>query len=560
MLSSIHIENIALIENLDLELGHGFSVLTGETGAGKSIIIDAIGLILGARGESELVRNGAENAVVEALFTDISDSTARKLAENGVYPDEDGCLFIRRTLNSAGRSTAKIGTRSVPVSLLRDISGYLVNVHGQHHNSELLDRESYLAIIDSYGDCTKERTEYEKVYEDYMKVKRELSSINVDTKEKARRAEMLNFQIKDIKSAKLVPNEETELLDERRRLRNYEKIALGASTVYSKLYGESGSAAECMDKALSALKSISSVLPEVAELYDKLYDYRYEIEDIAERVKDAAGDITDDPEKALDEVEERLEIISKLKKKYGSSIDEVLEYLKQCEGELDALETSEERAEELTKELDRLEKMLSEAASCLSRVRRDAAKRLSESICDELKYLDMAGVKFSIEFADCEYKQDGADSVEFIVSTNPGEPGKPVHKIASGGELARIMLAIKSVISGKDSVGTMIYDEVDTGVSGKTSRKIGERLLSSSAGKQVLCVTHSAQIASLADTHYLVSKKTENGRTRTSIYPLSGEERIEETARILAGINITDAARNSARELIDRSGLSLKEE
>lgn len=551
MLSSIHIENIALIETLDLELGRGFSVLTGETGAGKSIIIDAIGLILGARGESDLVRNGAENAVVEAMFTELSDITCKKLSEFGVSPDEDGCLFIRRTLTAAGRSTARIGSRNVPVSLLRDISGFLVNIHGQHHNSELLDPESYLSIIDSYGECTDALAAYEKKFSEYSEIKRELSKINTDTKEKARRAEMLEYQIKDIKSAKLKSNEETDLFDEKRRLKNYEKIAVGAGTVYSKLYGDGSSAAESMDKALASLKTLIGVLPEAEELYDKLYDYRYEIEDIAERVKDAAGDVSDDPEAALDRVEERLEVISKLKSKYGGSINEVLEYLEKCEKELSELETSEERTADLEKRMSECEKRISEAAETLSKRRKDAAEKLSESICAELKYLDMGGVRFTVEFSECGYKADGSDEVEFYISTNPGEPGKPVGKIASGGELARIMLAIKSVLSDKDSVETMIYDEVDTGVSGKTSRKIGERLLSSSSGKQVLCVTHSAQIASLADTHYLVSKKTENGRTRTSIYPLSGEERIEETARILAGINITDAARNSARELID---------
>ncbi len=551
MLSSVHIENIALIERLDLELDGGFSVFTGETGAGKSIIIDSIGLILGARGERELVRTGTDGAVVEAMFTDISDETASKLKELGAEPDEDGCIFIRRTLSPDGKGSAKIGTRTVPVSLLREISPYLVNIHGQHHNSVLLRSEQHLGILDDYGDAQTIKNEYLSVYNEFRLIEKEQASLNMDAKEKARRIEMLRFQINELKSAKLKVGEEEILLSDRKRLRNYEKIAVGASTVYDRLYGDNGSATESIDKALAALRTLEGVLPEAAELYSKLDEYRYEIEDIAERVKDAADTGDEDPETALDKIEERLELISKLKKKYGSTEAEMLEYLAKCEDELSGIELSDIRAEELSKKLSECEKRLCEKAQKLSEHRHTKALELSKLVEKELCYLDMNGVKFSVEFSQTGYTQEGKDFAEFYVSTNPGEPGKPVGKIASGGELARIMLAIKSVLSEKDSVETMIYDEVDTGVSGKTSRKIGERLRHSAKGKQVLCVTHSAQIASLANTHYLVSKKTTDGRTATSIYPLSGDERIEETARIIAGIDITEAARNSARELIE---------
>lgn len=554
MLSSIHIENIALIESLDLELPSGFSVFTGETGAGKSIIIDSIGLILGNRGERELVRTGTELAVVEAMFTDISAETEKKLSELGVSLDEDKCLFVKRTLSADGKSTAKIGTRTVPASLLREIAVLLVNIHGQHHNSVLLDSEKHLSILDEFGetDCFLEA--YKKEYERYSHLNKELSSLSIDTREKERRVDMLKFQIREIKSAKLKAGEDAELASEKKRLRNFEKITIGVQTVYSKLYDGQGSATESIDKALNALKGLENYLPESKELYQKLYEYRYEIEDIAERAKDSVGDINEDPESALDRVETRLETISKLKSKYGATIEEILSYCEKCEEELEEIEFSDERRQTIEKELEKCTKVLSETAEKLSSERHEKAKLLSMQIEKELGYLDMNGVGFEVRFEKTDFKPDGNDFVEFYVSTNAGEPGKPVGKIASGGELARIMLAIKSVISEKDSIETMIYDEVDTGVSGKTSRKLGARLKQSATGKQVLCVTHSAQIASLANTHFLVSKKTENGRTRTSIFSLDGSERIEETARILAGINITDTARSSAKELIE-SGL-----
>lgn len=555
MLSSVHIENIALITSLDIELGRGFSVFTGETGAGKSIIIDSIGFALGARSDRDIIRSGEECAVVEALFSNISKETAEKCAACGIEPDEDGCLFIRRTLSSDGKGSVRINGRQVPVSLLREISGYLINIHGQHHNGELLNSDKHMGILDAYGKNEKELFGYKEVYSEYTQLKNKLSLLEIDEKEKKRKIDILKFQVDEIKKAKLKAGEEEELVAERNKIRNIEKISKNINLAYGNLYGDGGSVFEKIDKAVSAVKTVGDIIPKSEEYIEQLEDFKYRIMDIAELLYENLDVSDEDPDSALDRIESRLDVIGKLKMKYGSDISEILEYLKKCEAELSEIELSDVLSEELKNKIAQLEPKLFERAQKLSDKRAESGKKLAKLIIEELRFLDMNGVRFAVSITPKDYAADGADKIEFMVSTNAGEPFKALSKTASGGELARLMLAIKCVIAEKDSVETMIFDEIDTGVSGKTARKLGLKLLEISGGREVLCVTHSAQIASLGDCHFFVSKSEKNGRTTTNVNELSGDMRTDEVARIISGIGVTDSARVAAKELIENRSL-----
>lgn len=555
MLSSVHIENIALITSLDIEFGRGFSVFTGETGAGKSIIIDSIGFALGARSDRDIIRSGEDCAVVEALFCDISEETSEKCASCGILPDEDGCIFIRRTLSSDGKGSVRINGRQVPVSLLREISGYLINIHGQHHNGELLNPEKHIGILDAYGESEAELSDYKVVYSEYTELKKKLASLEIDEKEKKRKIDILRFQVDEIKKAKLKAGEEEALLAEKNKIKNIERITKNVNTAYGNLYGDSGSCYEKLDKAVSVIRAVSDIIPKADEYTEQLEDFKYRIMDIAELLYENLDGADDDPDSALDRIESRLDVIGKLKMKYGSDITEILEYLKKCEGELSETELSDVLSQELKGKISALEPELSEKSKKLTEKRTESGKKMAKLILEELKFLDMNGVKFAVSITPKDYSTDGADKVEFMVSTNAGEPFKSLSKTASGGELARLMLAIKCVIAEKDSVETMIFDEIDTGVSGKTARKLGLKLLEISRDREVLCVTHSAQIASLGDVHYFVSKSEKNGRTSTGVSTLCGGERTDEVARIISGIGVTDSARIAAKELIENRSL-----
>ncbi|MBR5307324.1 MAG: DNA repair protein RecN [Clostridia bacterium] len=551
MLSSVHIENIALITSLNIDFQKGFSVFTGETGAGKSIIIDSIGFALGNRADRDLIRSGEESAAVEAFFCDLSDETLKKCAECGIEPDEDGNIFIRRTLNTDGKGSVRINGRQVPISILREISGYLVNIHGQHHNGELLNPDKHIDILDAFGETEKELSEYREIYSEYTALCKKLSSLEMDEKEKKRRIDILKFQTDEIKKAKLKNGEEEDLTFEKNKIRNVEKISKSVNTAYDSLYGGNGSVTEKIDRAVNAVKAVSDIIPNADDYLEQLEDFKYRIMDIAELLYENIDGIDEDPDTALDRIESRLDVITKLKMKYGSDIAQILEYLKTCEAELSEIELSDVIADETKAKLADITPRLENAAKKLTAKRTECGKKLSSLIIEELKFLDMNGVKFAVGIKPQEYSSNGADSIEFLVSTNAGEPFKSLSKTASGGELARLMLAIKCVIAEKDSVETMIFDEVDTGVSGKTSRKLGLKLLQISGDREVLCVTHSAQIASLADSHFYVSKSEKNGRTSTSITELTDTERVDEVARIISGIGVTDSAREAARELIN---------
>lgn len=555
MLSSVHIENIALITSLDIEFQKGFSVFTGETGAGKSIIIDSIGFALGNRADRDLIRSGEEQACVEAFFCDLSKETLEKCAECGIEPDEDGCIFIRRTINTDGKGSVRINGRQVPISLLREISGFLVNIHGQHHNGELLNPDKHIGILDAYGETDKEKAEYREIYNEYTGLRKKLASLEMDEKEKKRRIDILKFQIDEIKKAKLKKGEEEELTFEKNKIRNVEKISKNVNTAYDALYGGNGSVTEKIDRAVNAVKAVSDIIPKAEEYLEQLEDFKYRIMDIAELLYENIDGVEDDPDTVLDRIESRLDVIGKLKMKYGSDTEQILEYLRTCEAELSEIELSDVVSGEIKAKIADIKPKLESSAKALTDKRIQSGKKMSKLIMEELKFLDMNGVRFEVSITQGDYGFDGCDNVEFLVSTNAGEPFKSLSKTASGGELARLMLAIKCVIAEKDSVETMIFDEVDTGVSGKTSRKLGLKLLQISEDREVLCVTHSAQIASLGDSHFYVSKSEKGGRTSTSITALEDSERVDEVARIISGIGVTDSAREAAKELINNKTL-----
>ena len=562
MLSSLHIENIAVIKSADIDFTEGFTVLTGETGAGKSIIIDSIGLICGAKQSRELIRNGEESARVSAVFTDLTDAVTGALSELGIDPDEDGVLMFERTITSAGKSTSRLNGRVIPLSLQREAMKYLIGIHGQHDNMALLIPDNHITYLDEFADVGEELGAYMQSYDKYCELNRGIAELSKNEREKAQRIEFLRYQINEIESAKLKPDEEEKLLARRTKLQNSEKIAQLSDMVYTLLYrNEKGNAAlDKVKRASRAIEALAPVMEDADSLISRLDSIESELEDIALTVDGLRDGDADDPTAELDKVETRLDEISKLERKYGDNAADVLAFLASAKEQLESIEMSEERLAELTAERERLVKVMDEQAELLSKRRLDAAGALESKIIEELYYLDMGGVSFSCgvvkrvcDDGGARYSRRGVDDVEFLISTNKGEPLKPLAKIASGGELSRIMLAIKSVLAEGDSPGTLIFDEVDTGVSGKTSQKIGIKLreLAKSGDVQVLCVTHAAQIAARAENHYLISKREADGRVSTSVTPLDHEARISEVARIMGGINITDRLIETAREMID---------
>ncbi len=558
MLSSIHIENVAVIKRLDLDLENGFNVLTGETGAGKSILIDSINFLLGKKATREIVRSGEEKATVSALFTGISDEARRALVELGFDEDTDEVL-ISRTLTSDGRSSAKLDTKSVTGGMLRDIGRTLIDIHGQNDNQALMQKANHIAILDTYADSAPLIADYLETYEKMSAVGAKMKALTIDESEKERTTEILKYQINDIESVKPKAGEEEKLEAERDKLANIEKITKNVRFAYRALKGseKGASALLLLENSAAALSQIGAIIPEAEEYARKLTEFRYEIEDIADGVEDLVSDFDGDPTLRLDKIEARLDALTKLKRKYGPELSDVIEFERAAREKLDTIESSGDELAKLEGEYAELRCEAVKKAKAISKKRREAADKLENEICETLEFLDMPKVRFSVSV---EEKKDstgetvldklGYDSVEFLISTNPGEPLLPMIKIASGGELSRIMLAIKSVISDKDGVNTIIFDEVDTGISGKTSRKVGIKLKQIASSAQVVCVTHSAQIASAATTHFFISKREEDGRAETKVALLEGEARVDEISRIIAGIDITDAARAAAREMI----------
>lgn len=558
MLLSLHIENIAVIKSCDFDFSEGFMVLSGETGAGKSIVIDSINLLVGGRGDRELIRHGENYAMVSGLFGDMSDYTIQKLSELGVHPGEDGSILIQRTIGIDGKSKITANGRSVGLTLLKGIMPHLVSIHGQSDTASLINSKNHLEIIDTYAGCLDLLAEYRGAYATLESIRRDKTELIKKSREGERIKEILAYQIKDIDSVALHIGEEEELIDKKVKIKNSEKITKNSEYVFKALKGsERGSVSYLLDRSVTALAQLSDVVPKYSEYSEKLRDLLYQVDDIAEEVYAVIADIDEDPTQTLNEIESRLDKISKLKRKYGLTIGEGLQFRDRAYVEYQSLENSDELIDELSAKEKKAYAEALALADKLHSLRTKAAEELENNVKDTLEFLDMpkvvffASIKESFVGGEKQLNKDGSDTVEFYISANRGSEPQPLAKIASGGEMSRIMLALKSVIADKDGVPTVIYDEIDAGVSGKTARKIGIKMRSLSKNTQLFCVTHSAQIASLADQHFLIRKSDVDGITQTSVSLLDRDGRINELSRILGGIDITDSQRAAAIDMLD---------
>lgn len=558
MLSSLHIENLAVIRSADIDFETGFTVMTGETGAGKSMIIGAINLLLGEKASKDAIRSGEEKAVVSGLFRSLSGEALKTLNDLGLSADEDGNLLLQRTVSADGRTQSRLNGRTIPLSMQKEIAEKLVNIHGQHDTQTLMNSSTHLSFLDSFADDGEALAEYGKLYENWTSLRKKIGELTKNDLEKERMIELLKYQISDIDAVKPVEGEDDELTAKKKKIMNGEKIRKQASVIYRALYeNEKGlSASDLIGKAISAAEAISDYLPDAADTIEKLRVYRCELSDIGQSAGVLLDEDEEDADSALDKIESRLNDISKLKRKYGATIGAILEYRERAKKELNEIEISEETLDELNNELAETEKFLTAAAERLTGIRRKAAALLEKQMTEELVFLEMEKVRFSVSILPVHgengigFRKNGADEVEFLISANAGEPLRPMSKIASGGELSRIMLAIKSVEAGKEQPETMIFDEIDTGVSGKTAQKIGIKLRLLAEHGQVLCVTHSAQIAAVAHRQDLIRKGEIDGRTETEVIPLDREGRIRELARIMGGAQITEKLLSTAEELL----------
>ena len=552
MLSQLYIENIAVIRQATIDFQQGFHVFTGETGAGKTILISAINAVLGGRTFKEIIRTGETRATVSALFTEISEELCKKIEVLG-YPLEDNQLLVQREIDLSGKGQCRLDGRPATAAMLREVCSLLIDIHGQHDNQELLSAEKHLGFLDSYGAYPQEMAAYTAAYERMCECAARLDKLQMDESYKLQRMDILQFQIKEIGDAKLSDGEEERLVEQQKRNRNAERFTEWLGAVYTLLNGngeEMRGVLEALEEVSTELDTAAKYLTEFGGYSEKLSDAYYMLEELGSRARDTLEDADFDP-RQLDAIESRLDTIYKLKKKYGNSIAEILEYFERISEEYQSLELSDELTAHLQRELDEANLVLHTVAEALTACRLAAAAEFSERVEQELAYLDMAGVRFSITRREKPYGPTGADEMEFMICTNTGEEAKPLAKIASGGELARIMLAIKNVLAEKDGIGTIIFDEVDTGVSGRAAQKIGKKLAEVARHRQVICVTHLAPVAACAAHHYRIYKTVEDGRTFTRVEELTRPQRVQELARIMVGENITDSALKSAEEMLE---------
>lgn len=549
MLTQLHIENIAVIEKLDLTLENGLLVLTGETGAGKSIIIDSINMVLGERANKELIRTSKNSAYVSAVFEQLNSGVIRKIEALG-FSLEDGQLIVSREITLDGKSVAKINARPVTVSVLKEIGKALVNIHGQHDSQALLLPENHIDFVDSFGKCDNELIQYKQTYEKISAVRDEIKALQLDTQEKQRRMQLLKYQFEEIDQANLKADEEQQLLERKAFIQNSEKYIKAVGGAYNYLSGEDENSAKAkIDLAITDLSHIAGLSEQIDALNSQLSNLSYTLADCIDiLLKYIDNDIYDENE--LDGIESRLDIIYRLKKKYGHDVNEVLRYCEQCRQEYNSIEQSDQTIIQLKEQYDVLLEQLKANAMLLTKKREKSAKELESKIVNELAYLDMPKVKFVVSITPCKFYSKGGDELEFLISANQGEQPKPLSKIASGGELSRIMLGIKSIFTKQDVVDTLVFDEIDTGVSGSAAQKIGYKMKAIAKNKQVICITHLSQIAALSDCHYLIEKTVEKDNTFTRVKQLDYNGRVLELARIISGVNITDAALETAKELL----------
>lgn len=548
MLELLHIENIAIIEAADIEFAPGFNALTGETGAGKSIVIDSLSAVLGQRTSRELIRTGAEKAFVSAAFS----GTAPELTEElGIQPEADGTLLLQREIQTDGKNVCRVNGRPVTVGQLRALGARLLNIHGQHDGQQLLDEEQHIVYLDSFGRVESLAITYAEKYKNFTDIRRQIGALQMDEAEKARRVDTLQYQIEELRRAKLTPGEEEELTARRGMLRNAEKFLDAVAGADYALNGDDsgGGALSALRQAQDALSGVRHLDDAFGQLYERLWEAYSEVYDIAATVEDKRGELDVSPGE-LDRVESRMDLLYRLKKKYGATVEDMLDYQARCEAELAQIEDAGDTLARLEQALSKAEKEARQAAQALSDARKAAADRLTAQILTELQQLDMGKIRFAVDFAEKPLDSDGMDAVRFLMSANVGEELRPIHKIASGGELARIMLAMKNVLSEQDHVGTMVFDEVDTGVSGRAAQKVAEKMARISRRKQVLCVTHLPQLAAMADTHFSVEKGERDGRTYTEVRRLDREQRRRELARLTGGSHVSQTMLDGAEELL----------
>jgi len=565
MLTELSIRNLAVIEKVRLHCKSGFHVLTGETGAGKSIVIDALGLIVGGRGSSELVRYGCDKAEIEALFDVPADHPVRDvLARLGIEAPLDEAFVIRREITAQGKSSARINGQIVNLSMLREIGERLVNIHGQHEHQSLLKADEHLELLDAYGDKTiaSVKNAYRASYDGYMKKRKELRELRDRSMQSLQMADLYKFQVDEIAAARLKPNEDTDLADERKKLANAEKLYATVSDAYEALYG-SGGGLTGMGKALNRFRDVAAFDPAVLlPLHEQMQSAYYQLEDAAYQLRDYRENIEFNPVR-LDQIEQRLDLIGGLRKKYGSTIEEILLYLHNAQAELNTIENKDSLIEQLEAELAAESVQLSKLAAELSDKRREAAGKLAAEIENELRDLHMERTKFEVCIAAAEsedgidfegrnvkFTRDGIDDVEFMMAPNPGEPLRPLAKIASGGELSRIMLALKAIFARIDRVPALVFDEVDTGVSGRAAQAIAEKMSQLSRQCQVFAITHLPQVASMADAHYAIRKTVDGERTFTNVTDLDDAQRAEELARMIGGASVTESALQHSHEML----------
>ncbi|MED0681305.1 DNA repair protein RecN [Aneurinibacillus thermoaerophilus] len=563
MLLELNIRNFAVIKEVSISFGRGLTILTGETGAGKSILIDAISMLLGGRGSSEYVRYGCKKAEIEGLFEFEADAPVLGMLKEMGIDVEDNTLIIRRELASTGKTVCRVNGRLVTLSMLREVAPWLINIHGQHEHQSLMQGERHIDWLDAFGDerIAPAFREFSKLYAQYQQLRSELDYISTNEREMVQRMDMLRFQLQEIVSANLKPGEDEELMKEKKKLSGGEKLVYSLEDAYRSLIGEQRGI-DWVGNAVSHLETILEYDEELRETHQMLESAFYQIEEAARLIRAYRDTIEFDPER-LTQIESRLDEINRLKRKYGLSVDEILEYGASIEDELDSMENRETRIEELQKKLKEVALDLAVEAQELSQIRKQIAEKLAVAIEQELKDLHMSRAQFKIAVRQQEDERGldvngnrfrvtskGIDTVEFLIAPNPGEPLRSVSKIASGGELSRIMLAMKTILADAESTDTMIFDEVDTGVSGRAAQAIAEKLMRVSRKRQVLSITHLPQVASMADTHLRIEKHMNEKETETKVNPLSYEERVVELARMLGGAQVTETTKDNAREML----------
>ncbi|MCM3665434.1 DNA repair protein RecN [Mesobacillus subterraneus] len=553
MLNELSIRNFAIIESLSVSFNKGLTVLTGETGAGKSIIIDAIHLLVGGRGSAEFVRHGENKAEIEGLFFIEGEQHPcyAKAAEFGIEI-EDGMIVIRRDISAGGKSVCRINGKLVTIAVLREVGSSLIDIHGQHEHQELMDETRHINLLDQFGaeEILPALSEYQHVFRSFEQTQKKLKSLSENEQQMAHRLDLIQFQHDEIQSANLRINEDEELSEEKHKLGNFERIFESIQTSYSGLQGEQ-KGLDWIALVMDNLHTAADLNPEYKNVAESVANSFYMLEDAARTIRNELDSLEYDPQR-LNEIDDRLNEINQLKRKYGKTIEEILEYSSKIEEEIETLQNKEVHIGQMEKELASLRKDLRIEASNLNETRKKWAKKLTKLIHKELKelYMEKAVFELRIESNQETFHKNGTDKVEFYISTNPGEPLKPLSKVASGGELSRIMLALKSIFSKHQGVTSIIFDEVDTGVSGRVAQSIAEKIYNVSTGSQVLCISHLPQVAAMADTHLYIAKVIKNGRTKTSVTPLTVSEKVKEIGRMISGVEITDLTKQHAEELL----------